>query len=124
MLTPYRLPSAREVGNDIFDTGHASLRVICEHGNGLLKGRWSSLVLLHVAIRNERDVQFVCNWILACCVLHNIVNRLRNGEDDVPLYCETSRASQVSNAIPQDNCLIMRENMKSELLHYLGFTEK
>ncbi|RHZ11615.1 hypothetical protein DYB37_011899 [Aphanomyces astaci] len=113
MLTPYRLPSAREVGNDIFDTGHASLRVICEHGNGLLKGRWSSLVLLHVAIRNERDVQFVCNWSLACYVLHNIVNRLRNGEDDVPLYCETPRASQVSNAIPQDNCLIMRENIKS-----------
>ncbi|RHZ27891.1 hypothetical protein DYB26_013341, partial [Aphanomyces astaci] len=28
MLTPYRLPSAREVGNDIFNTGHASLRVV------------------------------------------------------------------------------------------------
>ncbi|ETV87529.1 hypothetical protein H257_01070 [Aphanomyces astaci] len=66
-----------------------------------------NLALLTVDIRNERDVQFVCNWILACCGLHNIVNRLRNGEDDVPLYCEAPRASQVSNAIPQDNCLII-----------------
>ncbi|KAF0774994.1 hypothetical protein AaE_001306 [Aphanomyces astaci] len=93
MLTPYRLPNPVNT-----PTGFSTLPkqacvwfVVCEHGNGIWKGRWSSLALLPLDIRTSRDAKTVCDWILACCVLHNIVNRLRNGEDEVPLYVETVR---------------------------------
>ncbi|ETV70223.1 hypothetical protein H257_14252 [Aphanomyces astaci] len=115
MLTPYRLPYSSASGNDAFNTGHASLRVVCEHGNGILKGRWSSLSCLPVFIRRPSDVKTVCNWILACCILHNVVNRLRNGEDTVPLFVEEVRPNTECKSDVVDGCLIWRENIKSEL---------
>ncbi|ETV77186.1 hypothetical protein H257_09073 [Aphanomyces astaci] len=48
MLTPYRLPYSSASGNDAFNTGRASMRVVCEHGNGISKGRWSSLSALPI----------------------------------------------------------------------------
>ncbi|RHY99221.1 hypothetical protein DYB31_010806 [Aphanomyces astaci] len=102
MLTPYRLPYSSASGNDAFNTGHASLRVVCEHGN---------------------DVKTACNWILACCILHNVVNRPRNGEDTVPLFVEEVRPNTECKSDVVDGCLIWRENIKSELLKYLGLDE-
>ncbi|ETV78981.1 hypothetical protein H257_07766, partial [Aphanomyces astaci] len=119
MLTPYRLPYAAESGNNAFNTGHASLRVVCEHGNGILKGRWASLSCLPVFIRRSGDVKIVCDWILACCVLHNVVN-LRNGEDHVPLFVEEIRQGNISDSPVVESSLIWREKIKSELLSYLG----
>ncbi|RHZ12573.1 hypothetical protein DYB37_010254 [Aphanomyces astaci] len=124
MLTPYRLPAAHQDGNDTFNTGHASLRVVCEHGNGLLKGRWSSLALLPVDIRRAQDVKFVCDWILAYCVLHNIVNRLRNGDDDVQMYYEKPRPKTFTNCLTEDSYVEWRENIKAELLVFLGLTSQ
>jgi hypothetical protein len=123
MLTPYRLPQSCEYSNGIFNTGQASMRVVCEHGNGILKGRWASLSFLPLDIRSAQDQKTVCDWILACCVLHNIVNRLRNGQDDVPLYVETCRPSTPNNTPADDSALFWRENIKAELLQFLGLLE-
>ena len=56
-------------------------RVVSEHGNGYLKQRWQSFRKLPIALNKQKDVASVCDWMSACCVLHNLVNKLRSGAD-------------------------------------------
>ncbi|KAF0744308.1 hypothetical protein Ae201684P_018454 [Aphanomyces euteiches] len=123
MLTPYRLPSSLDPENEIMNNQLSGLRVACEHTNGILKGRWCSLTELPVDIRKVDDIKLVCDWILAACVLHNIVNRLRNNRDDVPVYVEKNRKinkPDASNVEGTQEAREWRESIKREVLKFCG----
>ncbi|KAH9078391.1 hypothetical protein Ae201684P_019481 [Aphanomyces euteiches] len=126
MLTPYRLPSSLDPENELMNTELSGARVVCEHANGILKGRWRSLTQLPVDIRHDQDIQIVCDWILAACVLHNIVNRLRNDCDEVPIYVETedNTGKQKKRDVVSDQASrevrAWREGIKQEVLEFCG----
>ncbi|KAH9104417.1 hypothetical protein AeMF1_019500 [Aphanomyces euteiches] len=123
MPTPYRLPSSLDPENEIMNNQLSGLRVACEHTNGILKGRWCSLTELPVDIRKVDDINLVCDWILAACVLHNIVNRLRNNRDDVPVYVEKNRKinkPNASNVEGTQEAREWRESIKREVLKFCG----
>ena len=50
----------------------SKLRVKSQHTSGILNGRWGSLQELRVGLASDAHVSFAMDWILACCVLHNI----------------------------------------------------
>jgi hypothetical protein len=50
----------------------SSARVLIEHVNGILKGRFSSLRGLRTQVRQKKDIDGINKWILSCLILHNI----------------------------------------------------
>jgi len=57
----------------------ARLRVISEHTFGIVKGRWASLKELRLPIGSQEDFLAALEWIMACCVLHNVCNSVNDG---------------------------------------------
>eukprot|EP00474_Spongospora_subterranea_P010901 CRZ11359.1 hypothetical protein [Spongospora subterranea] len=82
MLVPYRQPAASILENQQFNLRISRARVVSEHGNGILKGRWQSLRGLPICINKPSDIKFACQWITAGCVLHNMINKERLAADD------------------------------------------
>ena len=97
MLVPYRQPAASEPANEAFNKMLSQARVVSEHGNGILKGRWQSLRGLPVCINKQADVQAACDWIIACCILHNIVTRCRRDADTIESVDDSDDAEMGSN---------------------------
>ncbi|KAF6744736.1 hypothetical protein DFP72DRAFT_65365 [Ephemerocybe angulata] len=61
----------KAVGDNPTHNYHVSkVRVGSEHCVGFLKGRWSSLKGLRVAITNQKSLQYASFWIIACIHLH------------------------------------------------------
>jgi len=59
----------------------SKLRVKSQHTSGILNGRWGSLQELLVGLASDAHASFAMDWIVACCVLHNVcVSR----SDDLP----------------------------------------
>lgn len=52
-----------------------------EHCVGFLKGRWSSLRGLRVAISNEKLLHFATLWIIGCIHLHAFAMKHEEGQD-------------------------------------------
>ncbi|KAA0034921.1 putative nuclease HARBI1 [Cucumis melo var. makuwa] len=88
-LVPYRRQryhlkewcSTRNVpstAKEYFNMKHSSIRNVIERVFGLLKGR---LVIFHG--KSNCPVQFQCCTILACCLLHNLINREMTNVDDL-----------------------------------------
>ncbi|TYK30996.1 retrotransposon protein [Cucumis melo var. makuwa] len=80
-LVPYRghryhLQEWRGVGNaptnanEYFNMKHSSIRNVIERTFGVLKGRWAIL-----REKSYYPLQVQCRTILACCLLHNLINR-------------------------------------------------
>ena len=82
VVSPHRGRSGLTTSNKNFDWQLARLRVISEHTFGIVKGRWASLKKLRLSIGSEEDFLAAMEWILACCVLHNICNTVNDGEVD------------------------------------------
>jgi hypothetical protein len=63
--------------------------VYVEHTIGILKGRFQSLQGLRIVVDKTSGHLKACNWIQACIVLHNILNKVDpwNGSDD-EIYAE------------------------------------
>ena len=74
--------------NTVFNELFSSARIVIEHVNGLLKGRFCSLRGLRIQVKTANDFRRINEWICVCLVLHNILLRLRdswneeNHEDD------------------------------------------
>lgn len=51
----------------------SNIRVQVEHCIGILKGHFQSLKGLRLMIRKEKDIKRMVYWILACCILHNLI---------------------------------------------------
>ena len=83
LMTPYKMPIARQPSQKAFNRAHSVERVKIEHAFGVLKARWPSLKGLWIRIGDDvvRDHLRVANWIMACLVLHNFLS-LRDEEDD------------------------------------------
>jgi hypothetical protein len=78
ICTPYRQPAASIPHNKIFNELFSSARVVIEHVNGILKGRWSSLRGLRTQIREKKDFKMINEWILVCLILHNLMIRFQD----------------------------------------------
>jgi hypothetical protein len=63
--------TAEELG--IMNKLWSRLRVTSERCYGILKGRWASLQGLRKQIRNKEEIKSVIDWMLATCVLHNML---------------------------------------------------
>jgi hypothetical protein len=87
---PYRLPAANEPYNQCFNILFSSARVLIEHVNGMLKGRFSSLKLLSTQIKERKDFEACNDWILVCLILHNLM--IDFNEDEWEYEEETQEA--------------------------------
>ena len=47
-----------------------------------MKGRFQSLKGIRVEIKTAHDLNFFCEWILVCIILHNIFIRLNDSWED------------------------------------------
>eukprot|EP00474_Spongospora_subterranea_P003016 CRZ03474.1 hypothetical protein [Spongospora subterranea] len=121
MLVPYRQPAASVAENEEFNFRLSRGRVVSEHGNGILKGRWQSLRALPICINKGVHVNLVCDWIVASCVLHNIVNSRRLVADEVPLepvHEEDALGQGGPNQIIHDSLQQWRRDIQQKVLHY------
>jgi hypothetical protein len=84
VLTPYRLPTAALPHNRLFNEVQSSARAKSEHTNGVLKARFQSLKGLRTQIKNKRELKMVCDHIVVCLILHNMLLDFRDewGNDD------------------------------------------
>ncbi|KAJ3502372.1 hypothetical protein NLJ89_g8916 [Agrocybe chaxingu] len=67
---PYKKPEKLTWDNTTHNYHVSAVRVCSEHCVGYLKGRWSSLRGLRVAINNSAGLQYATLWIIACIHLH------------------------------------------------------
>ncbi|CAH1988141.1 unnamed protein product [Acanthoscelides obtectus] len=67
LLTPYKDTGSLSQVQKSFNKKLGHGRVLTEHTIGLLKQRFRQLY--HI---KSRDIKFICHFIRACCVLHNL----------------------------------------------------
>lgn len=72
-VTSFKSPAAKHPDNAAFNYYLAHSRVRNEHCIGVLKGRWQSLKELRNRLQNDEGKERICRWVIACCVLHNIM---------------------------------------------------
>ncbi|KAJ7091298.1 hypothetical protein C8R43DRAFT_908307, partial [Mycena crocata] len=65
--------------NTKFNYHLSAVRIRSEHCVGFLKGRWSSLRGLRVAINGEKGLQYASLWIVACINLHAFAMKHEDG---------------------------------------------
>lgn len=63
-------PEKDEEGNKTYNYYVSAVHIWSEHCVGFLKGCWSSLCGLCVAINGEKGLQYTSLWIVACINLH------------------------------------------------------
>jgi hypothetical protein len=71
-MCPYKLPSANDPDNALFNYHLSKARVCVEHTFGIVKNRFMSLKGMPIQAKKESDFVRVNKWIKACCILHNI----------------------------------------------------
>lgn len=103
LITPYKLPIARQAECKAFNKAHSNERIYIEHTFGVLKARWSSLRSIPIRIRHdiEKDHLRVICWVMACLVLHNYLS-LR-GEPDGWLQDDLSNESTHAEGVGEEN---------------------
>ncbi|KAA0041234.1 retrotransposon protein [Cucumis melo var. makuwa] len=70
-LQEWRGPeNAPSTSKEFFNMKHSSARNVIERAFGVLKGRWAIL-----RKKSYYPVEVQCCTILACCLLHNLINR-------------------------------------------------
>lgn len=93
VITPFRI-NARGVGatpaGKKFNRTLGKYRVRIENTIGLVKERFSSLKELKVPVIDSASSKLVCDWILVCCVLHNIIGETNNQADSISFELSTS----------------------------------
>ncbi len=83
VVTPFRRNSTYNSSSRRrkFNKYFSRFRVRIEHCFGILKERFSSLKELRVRVKDISSHKFVCSWIMACCILHNILIPHLEAED-------------------------------------------
>lgn len=69
LLTPYKDFGNLSNAQKNYNKKLSHCRVLIEHTIGLLKQRFRQLYHL-----KSKNIEFICHFIRACCVLHNICN--------------------------------------------------
>jgi len=75
-VAAYKGGASNSPNNAYFNTCLAHSRVRNEHCIGMLKMRWGSLREMRQQIRNKKEMVSVVQWIIACCVLHNMLSSI------------------------------------------------
>lgn len=91
IITPFKDHDSLAYNEKQFNKRHSKTRVVIENTFGLLKGRFRQLLKLDFAL-TEKD----SNFVLACCVLHNMCSET----DDV--FIEQPPPDVPQNAIAAD----------------------
>ncbi|CAA7257434.1 unnamed protein product [Cyclocybe aegerita] len=78
---PYKKPEKLTRDNTTHNYHVSAVRVRSEHCVGYLKGQWSSLRGLRVAINNSAGLQYATLWIIACIHLHAFAMKHEAGQD-------------------------------------------
>ena len=81
-IPAFKSPAANRPENASFNHCIAKSRVRNEHCIGVLKGRWASLREMRQQIRNDKDMETLVSWVVACCVLHNMLASIRDTWDE------------------------------------------
>lgn len=134
-MIPFRNPAAQQPENKAFNEVLCGQRVVSEHGNGIIKGRWGSLKELPIQIKSPSDVQRSCKWIVACLVLHNMVNMINNPADEVPPALDCTAASILealarydrevhASRTAQEEAIRWREQIQRHVLLNLGWIDE
>jgi len=118
VVCPYQGTDEVAQSNKNFNWQLARVRVVSEHVFGMLKGRWASLHELRIPIGCERDFLWALDWVLACCVLHNVCNSL--GDADIP---ESLHADVAADPLPADEGAEQsRTRVKRDVLTFMKAT--
>jgi hypothetical protein len=72
-IPSYKAPAANRQDNKEFNYCVTKSRVRIEHCIGILKSRWSSLQGMRQQIRTKADMERLVQWVVVCCVLHNML---------------------------------------------------
>jgi hypothetical protein len=87
VCTPYTKPLSEEAHNGLFNELFSRARVLIEHVNGILKARWQCLKGLRNQMRTTKELASICQHIIACLVLHNLMIDFDDDweEEDIPI---------------------------------------
>jgi len=88
VVGPYKGTEGESKPNKNFNWKLARFRALSEHTFGMSKGRWASLHELRLPIGSERDFLRAWDWVMACCVLHNVCNSVTDGDMPVAIYTD------------------------------------
>jgi hypothetical protein len=120
--TPYRLPYASEPYNQFFNVLFSSARVIIEHVNGNVKGRFSSLKSLPTQIKRLKDFEICNEWILVwCLIIHNLLINFNEDEWEHQLETEEAINELEANFINLQNHATgkqLREKIQENLVRW------
>jgi hypothetical protein len=72
-------PEKDDPDNAKFNYHVSAVCIRSEHCVGFVKGRWSSLKGLRVAINGEKGLQYASLWIVACINLHAFAMKHEDG---------------------------------------------
>lgn len=100
LMTPYRDNGHLTHKQKNYNFCHSSARMVIERAFGLLKGRFRSLLIWNV-LDMER-VDLIPEFIISCCVLHNIC-LLHNDNFPVETDLEQSNNNILTNLTRRNN---------------------
>lgn len=106
-ISPFLLPECTTAEHMNFNFQLAQLRVRSQHTIAILKGRWSSLRELRMGIGSDKEFAHETDWVLACCILHNMCQAL---VESTPESSETED-SATCHASPEDGALQARQSV-------------
>lgn len=104
-IPAFKAPAANRPDNAEFNYCLAKSRVRNEHCIGILKARWASLREMRQQLRSLKDMRIFIDWVLACCILHNMLARLGDAWDE--MYSEDD-----------DEDTVLEEDMQSSQSSY------
>ena len=118
-IPSYKSPAANRKDNKEFNYCIAKSRVRNEHCIGILKSRWGSLQEMRQQLRSREDMQSLIRWVVACCVLHNMLARLGDAWYDMYLEDDSEDEAEVAlnDAVQTDSTAFnFREALKKVTL--------
>lgn len=113
-----KAPAANTPDNASFNYCLARSRVRNEHCIGVLKSRWGSLREMRQQIRNAEDYDHLLEWVVSCCILHNMLAHLGDAWDEMFLDDEDGepQVADEFNAIDVPTVNQFRETLKRTTL--------
>ena len=110
VIGPFKEPECTCPDHRNFNYQLARLRVKSEHAIGILKGRWSSLKEMRMALATDHQFACAMSWITACIVLHNVCvdEGDRFPEQPVPEPSPESAVEPVAGALPRRQQIMVK----------------
>eukprot|EP00170_Pyropia_yezoensis_P006941 contig_28336_g6963 len=107
VVGPFKEPECNCPRHRNYNYQAAQLLVKSEHAIGILKGRWTSLKELRLALASDRQFSFCMSWIMACVVLQNVCIKVGDNFSDQPV----PEPSPESAVLPVEVALVRRQQV-------------